>query len=174
MMPVSVVASWRLWAIPLLVAAVTGYAVWFVQAVRLDNVRLESARHKAELRSELEAARAAAQEAARAQEQIFQTRIHEATHAHQQTLARVRADHRAARTELDRLRVTLAGYNRRASESTTTQCGTDETAPLVEVVERCATRHQEVARDAQLDAEQVIGLQNYVKAIAPICIAPDQ
>lgn len=80
----------------------------------------------------------------------------------------------AARTELDRLRVTLAGYNRRASESTTTQCGTDETAPLVEVVERCATRYQEVARDAQLDAEQVIGLQNYIKAIAPICIAPDQ
>lgn len=76
----------------------------------------------------------------------------------------------AARTELDRLRVTLAGYNRRASESTTTQCGADETAPLVEVVERCSTRHQEVARDAQLDAEQVIGLQNYIKAIAPICI----
>ena len=92
MMPVSIIASWRLWAIPLLAALVTGYAVWFVQAVRLDNVRLESARHKAELRSELEAARAAAQEAARAQEQIFQTRIHEAAHAHQQTLARVRAD----------------------------------------------------------------------------------
>lgn len=78
----------------------------------------------------------------------------------------------AARTELDRLRVTLAGYNRRASESTTAQCGTDEVAPLVEVVEQCATRHQEVARDAELDAEQVIGLQNYIKAIAPICIAP--
>ena len=95
MMPVSVVASWRLWAIPLLAAVVTGYAVWFVQAVRLDNVRLE-------------AARAAAQEAARAQEQIFQTRIHEATHAHQETLARVRADGRSARAELDRLRDTLA------------------------------------------------------------------
>lgn len=80
----------------------------------------------------------------------------------------------AARTELERLRVTLAGYNRRASESTTTQCGTDETAPLVEVVERCATRYQEVAGDAKLDAEQVIGLQNYIKAIEPICIAPDK
>lgn len=80
----------------------------------------------------------------------------------------------AARTELDRLRVTLSGYKRRASESTTTQCGVDEVTPLVEVVERCSTRHQEVARDAQLDAEQVIGLQNYIKAIAPICIAPDQ
>lgn len=108
MMPVAIFASWRLWAIPLLAALVTGYAVWFVQAVRLDSVRLESARHKAELRSELEAARAAAQEAARAQEQVFQTRIHEASHAHQNTLARVRADHRAARTELDRLRDTLA------------------------------------------------------------------
>lgn len=80
----------------------------------------------------------------------------------------------AARTELDRLRVTLAGYKRRASESTTTQCGADETTPLVEVVERCSTRHQEVARDAQLDAEQVIGLQNYIKAIAPICIGMEQ
>lgn len=80
----------------------------------------------------------------------------------------------AARTELDRLRVTLAGYKRRASESTETQCRTDEVPALAEVVGQCATRYQEVARDAQLDAEQVIGLQNYIKAIAPICIAPDQ
>ena len=79
-----------------------------------------------------------------------------------------------ARTELERLRVTLAGYKRRASESTEAQCRTDEVPALAEVVGQCATRYQEVAGDAELDAEQVIGLQNYIKAIEPICIAPDK
>lgn len=79
----------------------------------------------------------------------------------------------AARTELDRLRNTLATYKRRASESQPAQCRTDEAAPLAEVVGACAQRYQELGRDAQLDAEQVIGLQNYIKAVAPICIGTD-
>lgn len=153
MMPVSIVASWRLWAIPLLAAAVTGYAVWFVQAVRLDNVRLESARHEAELRSELEAARAAAQEAARAQERIFQTRIHEATHAHQQTLARVRADHRAARTELERLRDTLAQpYGLSLTAGGTGGLNPD---PARELLGECAATYLDLAQQADGHAADV-------------------
>lgn len=108
MTPVSIVANWRLWAVPLMAACVAGYAAWFIQAVRLDNVKLDAARHKAELVAELEAARSAALEAARVQEQAFQARLNEATHEHHQTLARVRAQASAARAELDRLRDDLA------------------------------------------------------------------
>ena len=101
--------NWRLWAVPLLAACVAGCcAALFIQAVRLDNVKLDAARHKAELVAELEAARSAALEAARAREQAFQTRLNEATHEHHQTLARVRAQAHAARAELDRLRDDLA------------------------------------------------------------------
>lgn len=153
MIPVSIIASWRLWAIPLLAALVTGYAVWFVQAVRLDNVRLESARHKAELRSELEAARAAAQEAARAQEQIFQTRIHEATHVHQQALARVRADHRAARTELDRLRDTLANPDRLPGDPA--GAGHLDPDPARELLGDCAATYLDLAEQADGHAADV-------------------
>ncbi|TCW31432.1 hypothetical protein [Gulbenkiania mobilis] len=153
MTPVSIVASWRPWATPLLAAAVTGCAVWFVQAVRLDNVRLESARHEAELRSELEAARAAAQEAARAQERIFQTRIHEATHAHQQTLARVRADHRAARTELERLRDTLAQpYGLSLAAGGADGLNPD---PARELLGECAATYLDLAQQADGHAADV-------------------
>lgn len=76
----------------------------------------------------------------------------------------------AARGELGRLRNVLADYKRRASESGTTQCPTHDVAPVIEVIDQCASRYQEVAGNAQLDAEQVIGLQNYIKAIEPVCI----
>lgn len=76
----------------------------------------------------------------------------------------------AARTELDRLRNDLARYQRGASQSATTQCRVDEAAALAQSLSSCAERHQEVARDAELDAEQVIGLQQYIKTIAPLCV----
>lgn len=108
MMPVSVAAGWRLWALPLLAAAGASCAVWSFQAVRIDSNKAMHFQEMAALRADLAAARAAALEAARAQEQIFQARINEASHAHQQTLARARTDGRAARAELERLRDTLA------------------------------------------------------------------
>ena len=108
MMPVAVVAKWRLWVLPLLAAAVAGYAAFAVQGLRLDAARADAAREKAQVRADLEAAHAAAQAAARAREQAFQTRLNEATHEHQQALARVRADGGAARADLDRLRDALA------------------------------------------------------------------
>ena len=74
----------------------------------IDPAAVELARHNAELVAELEAARSAALEAARAREQAFQTRLNEATHEHHQTLARVRAQAHAARAELGRLRDDLA------------------------------------------------------------------
>lgn len=153
MMPVSVLASWRLWAIPLLAAAAAGYAVWFVQAVRLDNVKLSHARERAELRSELEAARAAALEAARAQEQVLQTRVHEATHVHQKTLAQVRADHRAARTELDRLRDALAapyGLSLAAGGA-----GGLKPDPARELLGDCAATYLDLAQQADGHAADV-------------------
>jgi len=76
----------------------------------------------------------------------------------------------AAHTELGRLRNDLARYQRGASQSTGTQCRVDEAAALAESLASCAERHQAVARDAELDAEQVIGLQQYIETIAPICI----
>jgi len=76
----------------------------------------------------------------------------------------------AARTELGRLRNTLARYQRGATQGTTTECRVDEQAALARSLESCGERHQEVARDGELDAEQVIGLQNYIQSIAPLCI----
>lgn len=79
-----------------------------------------------------------------------------------------RAD--AAHDELGRLRNDLAEWKRRASKSVPAECPTYDPTPVVESLTSCAERHQEVARDAELDAEQVIGLQNYIESIASLCI----
>ena len=79
-----------------------------------------------------------------------------------------RAD--AARDELGRLRNDLAEWKRRAAKSVPAECQTHDPTPVVESLASCAERHQEVARDAELDAQQVIGLQNYIESIAPLCI----
>lgn len=76
----------------------------------------------------------------------------------------------AARGELGRLRNDLAEWKRRARESVPTECPAYDPTPVIESLESCGARHQEVARDAELDAEQVIGLQNYIKSIAPLCV----
>lgn len=79
-----------------------------------------------------------------------------------------RAD--AARDELGRLRNDLAEWKRRAAKSVSPECPAYDPTPVVESLESCGARHQEMARDAELDAEQVIGLQNYIRSIAPLCI----
>lgn len=84
------------------------------------------------------------------------------------------ADAKSARSELDRLRGTLARYQRGAGQSPTTECRLDEQAALARSLESCGERHQEVARDGELDAQQVIGLQNYIQSIAPICIRNEE
>ena len=153
MTPVSIVANWRLWAVPLLAACVAGYAAWFIQAVRLDNVKLDAARHKAELVAELEAARSAALEAARVQEQAFQERLNEATHEHHQTLARVRADGRSARAELDRLRDTLAQpYGLSLAAGGTDGLNPD---PARELLGECAATYLDLAQQADGHAADV-------------------
>jgi hypothetical protein len=76
----------------------------------------------------------------------------------------------AARSELGRLRNDLAEWKRRAAKGVTPECPTYDPTPVVESLESCGARHQEMARDAELDAEQVIGLQNYIRSIAPLCI----
>jgi hypothetical protein len=79
-------------------------------------------------------------------------------------------DANASRTELERLRGTLARYKRGTVESTTAQCKPDETAALAQSLENCGAAYQESADNGQRDAEQVIGLQDYIRAISPICI----
>ena len=76
----------------------------------------------------------------------------------------------AARDELGRLRNVLQRYQRGAAQGGTAKCGTDEAAALAGSVETLAGRHQESSRDAELDAQQVIGLQDYIESIAPLCI----
>lgn len=153
MMPVSVVASWRLWAIPLIAAAAAGYAAWFIQAVRLDAVKSEHARETAAQRARLEAAKTAAMEAARAQELVLNTRINEATHAHQKALAQARADGRAARTELERLRDTLANPYRLPGDSS--GAGRLDTDPARELLGDCAAAYLDLAEQADGHAADV-------------------
>lgn len=149
MMPVSV----RLWAIPAIAAAIAGYSAWYVQAVRMDNITLEHARERAQLRADLEAAHAAAIQAARAKEQSFQTRINEASHAHQQTLARARAQAGAARAELDRLRDDLAAPFG-ASESAAS-AGNLNADPARELLGDCAATYLDLAQQADGHAADV-------------------
>jgi hypothetical protein len=158
MTPVSVVASWRLWAVPLISACVAGYAAWFVQAVRIDNVKLESARHQAELVAQLEAARTQAMEAARAQEQAFNARLNEATHEHQQTLARARVQASAARAELDRLRDDLADPNRLSDLAGA--AGGIRPDPARALLGECASAYLELAQRADEHAADVRLLLN--------------
>lgn len=81
-----------------------------------------------------------------------------------------RADAASARTELGRLRDTVREYQRRARESATTECRTDGAAEVAGLLEESAERYESVAADATELAEQVIGLQGYIRSIFPICI----
>ena len=143
----------RALAVPLLAAGVAGYAAWVIQAVRLDNVKLEAARHKAERGAELEAARAAQLTAARAQEQVFETRLNEATHEHHQTLARVRTQARAARAELDRLRDDLATPD--GLSVTTGPAGGLKPDPARALLGACAEAYLDLAEQADGHAADV-------------------
>lgn len=143
----------RLWLVPLAAALAAGAASWSYQGLRLEGVRAEAARERTQLRADLEAARAAALAAARTQEQLFQTRIHEATHAHQQTLARARADGRTARAELDRLRDTLA--DPRGLSLAAAAAGGLDPDPARVLLGDCAAAYLELAQQADGHAADV-------------------
>jgi len=156
-MPFSVLPHWRLWAAPLLVAALVGPLTWYVQALRMDNARLAHTSELAQLRADLEAARAAALEAARAREQVFQTQIQEAIHVHQQTLARVRTDSRAARTELERLRNALAtpAGGLPPTADTAGSAGNLHPDPARDLLGDCAAAYLDLAQQADGHAADV-------------------
>lgn len=74
----------------------------------------------------------------------------------------------AARTQLDRLRASLARVDRPAdSASAAPGPGADDGAAVRGLLGACAERYADVAADAGRFATQVIGLQGYVHAACP-------
>ena len=146
MMPAISPVAWRWVAVPVLAAALGGYAAWHAQALRIDAVKLAAAQEKAQLRADLEAAHAAALQAARAKEQVFQTKINKATHEHQATLARSRAQAHAARAELERLRHDLAAPYRLPDLAGGT--GDVHPDPARELLGACAATYLDLAQQA--------------------------
>lgn len=150
----------KLWAVPLAAALAAGLtagtAAWTWQGLRIATVRAEAQRDQAQQRAELLAAHAQALEAARAVEQTHQARITEATHEHQRTIARVRADGRAARTELERLRDALAAGPAPSGlpGAADAACRVDPD-PARELLLECATQYLELAQQADGHAADV-------------------
>lgn len=99
---------------------------------------------------------------------LFQAQQSAADKAHAQDIQRADAQTAAAaaaHTELERLRVRLSRTGPAASSPTNpTGPSTDATAVAYGLLSECSGRYEEVARDAGRYANQVIGLQGFVRA----------
>lgn len=144
-------------------AALCAFGVWsFGEARYAEGQESERALARAAKTTESESSRKLEAKVSDTKENRYDEYIKARDHAI--------ADANSARSELDRLRSTLARYQRGAAQSPAPECRVDEQAALARSLQSCGERHQEVARDAELDAQQVIGLQNYIESIAPLCI----
>lgn len=143
------------------VALVASFAVCGLQTWRLDSAQ-DSLR---ELQLQIAEHTAAAERQAREIEQEFAANARKAAQTYATQTSRVRADADAARSELDRLRDTVAAGNPYAAEGAASAARADAAKRLAVVVNECAAALSTVARDADSTAAKLIALQEYVKGI---------
>lgn len=98
----------------------------------------------------------------------------EADHAHAQRVAEVTAAAAGARSELDRLRNTIAALRRGGggqSQGPEAEPITDASGPLADALTACAERYADVAGVADRLSVQVTGLQAYITdVVGPVCV----
>ena len=143
------------------VALVASFAVCGLQTWRLDRAQ-DSLR---ELQLQIAEHTAAAERQARELEQEFAANARKAAQTYATQTSRVRADADAARSELDRLRDTVAAGNPYAAEGAASAARADAAKRLAVVVNECAAALSTVAGDADSTAAKLTALQEYVKGI---------
>lgn len=143
------------------VALVASFAVCGLQTWRLDRAQ-DSLR---ELQLQIAEHTAAAERQARELEQEFAANARKAAQTYATQTNRVRADADAARSELDRLRDTVAAGNPYAAEGAASAAPTDAAKRLAVVVNECSAALATVAGDADATAAKLTALQEYVQGI---------
>ncbi len=134
-------------------------------AVGVQTWRLDAAQDAlSEHREAAAVALAAAEQRARAVEQEWAANTRKAAQTYATQKARVRADADGARSELDRLRDTLASVPN-AAEGAASAARADAAARLVGVVGECAAALATVAASADRTAEQLRALQAYAAGL---------
>lgn len=146
--------------LPLALSAAVGLGAWTVQSWRLEAAKAQELHAAREQRLALETARATALEAARAREQDLLKQVQEAQDAHQQRLARLRHDSRAAGAELERLRHAVAQHSAAAAggggaASAASAAADFHPAAAAELLAECAAAHLELAQQADGHAADV-------------------
>ena len=143
------------------VAALASIVAFGVQTWRLDMAQ-DSLR---ELQLQIAEHTAAAERQALELEQEFAANARKAAQTYATQTSRVRADADAARSELDRLRDTVAAGNPYAAEGAASAARADAAKRLAVVVNECSAALATVAGDADRTAAKLTALQEYVKGI---------
>jgi hypothetical protein len=160
------------WVKPLIYALVVAGALGAFAAFVKHERDIGAAKATAELQRGYDEGMAEAKKLADAE---FAKKIAATEKSHVEDIARTEAQHAAeldARSELDRLRTRLQSP-RAPAPRTQPQAGPviDARPDDRQLLGACAERYESVAGDAGRLANQVIGLQGYVRAS---CLQPDQ
>lgn len=144
--------------------ALVGFAAAGVQTWRLDMVQDEMTAQALLASREI----AAAEKAARAAEELMADSARKAAQTYALNVNRVRADAAGARTELDRLRDTLAAAApSEAASSALAAARVDVANRLAGVVNECSAALSAVAEAADRAEARVVGWQEWAKAVLP-------
>jgi len=152
------IAAWLLAAVLAIIVSASGYG----------GYRLASNRYEAKILADRLAAEQAARtasEKARAEEERRHRAQEKVDVQYQEEMERTRRVAAAARSELDRLRAVLAQRERAAAEHAETEGRPDDAAAERESLGDCAQEYQQVAEEADRLADQVRGLQGYVREV---------
>lgn len=163
---------WLSLARPLALVALLAGLFWGFEAYTSHEYGLGYGVGRAELKAQYDAQLAAATAQAHAEEDIRRTAT-ETSHAQDLHRATIQvADGLAARTELGRLRDRLSRPDPAPTCADTAPGPVpDVSATYRELLGTCADRYESVAGDAGRLADQVIGLQGYVRAA---CLVADE
>lgn len=163
---------WMLLVKPLLIVALIAALIGGFELYTHHEYSLGYEAGRSGLKADYDRQLAAATAQAHADEDIRRTAT-ETSHAKDLQRAAVQvADGLAARTELGRLRDRLSRPGPAASCADAAPGPVpDVSAPYRELLSTCAGRYEDVAGDAGRLADQVIGLQGYVRAA---CLAADE
>ena len=141
--------------------ALIGSHAWVYQAGG-EHVQMQWQQERADTAT----AQAAAQAQAREREQAIARQMQIQRDQHAQQIARRTTSERSLGTELERVRAQAAAIATSASSGGAPTCRAahEATAALADVFGQCASAHGALAKEAGELADQVMGLQDHIRA----------